>query len=55
MLAATILEDINVKITPVLEGVVAKVDSTSVAVIIVASLLKVVDVKVHLISKVSTL
>ena len=40
MLVATVLKDINVKITPVLEGVIAKVDSTSVAVVIVATLLK---------------
>ena len=46
-LIAPVLEGANVKVTPVLEGVIAKVDSTSVAVVIVASLLKVVDVKVE--------
>ena len=46
MLAATVLEDNNIKVTPVLEGVIDVVDSTSIAVVIVASLLKVVDVKV---------
>ena len=39
----------------VLEVVVAKVAFTSIAIVIVASLLKVVDVKQHLYSKVSTL
>ena len=39
----------------VLEDVVAIVASTSVAVVIVASLLKMVHVKAHLYSKVSTL
>ena len=47
MLAATILEDINVKITPVLEGVVDGVTSThEVAVVIVATAPEVVDVEV---------
>ena len=47
MLGATVLEDINVKITPVLEGVIAEVASTSkVAVVIVATSPEVVNVEV---------
>ena len=41
-----VLEGANFTVTPVLEGVVAKVDSTSIAVVTVASPLKVVDVRV---------
>ena len=47
-LVAPVLEGANAKETPVIEGVVAKVDSTSVAVVVVASLLKVVDVEVSI-------
>ena len=48
MLGATILKDINVKVTPDLEGVVVEVASTSkVAVIIVAIAPGVVNVKVN--------
>ena len=43
-LVAPILEDASVTVTPVIKGVVAKVDSTSVAVVTSASPLKVVDV-----------
>ena len=42
-----VLEDSNVRITPVLEGVVAEVATTSDAVVIVASAPEVVDDKVE--------
>ena len=42
-----VLEVVNVKVPPVLEGVVARVASTSVAVVIVATSLQVVDVKIE--------
>ena len=41
-----VLEASNVTITPVLKGVIARVDSTSITVVTVASPLKVVDIKV---------
>ena len=47
MLVATVLEDINAKVTPVVEGVVVEVPSTcEVAVVIVATAPGVVNVKV---------
>ena len=53
MLSSTVPEDIDVKVTPVLEGVVVEVASTSeVAVVIVATTPEVVDVKVAVFPKV---
>ena len=53
MLVATVLEDINVKVTPVLKGVFAEVTSTcEVAVVIVATAPEVADVKVAVFPKV---
>ena len=46
-LVAPVLESANAKETPALEGVVVEVETTSDAVVIVASLLEVVDVKVE--------